>query len=477
MKRLLQLYFKALLFILIFSLSAQAQKSYSLDLVGKVNFTALRTNCAGTDTTGGSDVWGYTAPDGSEYAIMGVTTGVAFVKVPEMQIVDVIAGPSLGDCYYHRDIQTFGQYAYAVSEMAGTVRGLMIMDMSTLPDSVRLVNTYETPTNIRSHNMHIDVNKGFAYIISQNARGVRFVDLADPVNPVDVNLLITPTSNTLTHDVFARNDTLYVSEGTNSAFSIWDVSDKQNPVFINRIVSPTGGYGHNAWPTDDGRYLMTTEETNNRTVKMWDISDLSNIVLADEYLAPNNIAHNAHIWGDLAVISHYAYGVSVVDISDPLNMEEVASYDTYPRNDSPGFWGCWGAYLTPQSDYVYASSFNGDLTVLKLNRNITGIEDEPSTRIETANLEQNYPNPFNPSTTIKYELAASADIKLSVFNALGQELQILAQQKQSAGVHSLIWDARDSKGNALPSGSYFYRLDVSSGQQSYSTTRQMILVR
>lgn len=477
MTRLLRFTYSLCLFMCMMTITINAQQTYSLDLVGKVNFPALRTNCAGTDTTGGSDVWGYTAPDGSDYAIMGVTNGIAFVKVPEMQVIDVIEGPTLGDCYYHRDIQTYGNYAYAVSEMNGAgARGLMIMDLSTLPDSVRLAGWYDPISNVRSHNMHIDTTSGFAYVISQNARGVRFIDLQDPENPVDVNTLITPSSSTLTHDVYADNDTIYVSEGVNSAFSIWDVTDKMNPVFITRITSPTGGYGHNAWPTPDKNYLMTTEETNNRTVKLWDISDFSNVTLADEYLAPNNIAHNAHIWGDLAVISHYAYGVSVVDISDPLNIAEVASYDTYPRNDAAGFWGCWGAYLTPNTDYVYASNFNGDLTVLKLNRGVTGIGDEGNNLIETAVLEQNYPNPFNPSTTIRYELAKAADIKLSIYNSIGQELRVLARQQQAAGIYTEIWDGRDAAGNIVPSGNYFYRLDVS-GKNTFSLTRQMMLVK
>ena len=70
------------------------------------------------------------------------------------------------------------------------------------------------------------------------------------------------------HDVYARNDTVYVAEGTNGTFSIWDVSDKYDPVLLTRVSIPNSGYVHNIWPTDDGKYAMTTEETVNKTIKI-----------------------------------------------------------------------------------------------------------------------------------------------------------------------------------------------------------------
>jgi len=169
------------------------------------------------------------------------------------------------------------------------------------------------------------------------------------------------------HDVYARNDTVYVAEGTNGTFSIWDVSDKYDPVLLTRVSIPNSGYVHNIWPTDDGKYAMTTEETVNKTVKMWDIQDMENVALLGEYLGESNIAHNTHIRGDFAYISHYTVGVKIVDISDPNNLIEVAEYDTYGLNDIGDFYGCWGAYPFTLNDYVYASDLEGYLTILKFN--------------------------------------------------------------------------------------------------------------
>jgi hypothetical protein len=83
-------------------------------------------------------------------------------------------------------------------------------------------------------------------------------------------------------------------------------------------------------------------------------------------------------------------------------------------------------------------------------------------------LEQNYPNPFNPGTTIRYGLARSGKTEVTVYNALGEKIATLVNAGQTAGEHSVIWQA----GN-MASGIYYYR--IRSG--SYTETRKMILIR
>jgi len=344
-----------------FGLIAQPD-GYSLELIGRIWFPSHEWSSG--DTTGGSDVWGYTAPDGEEYAIIGVLEGVAIVKASTLEVIDVIPGPQNNDYYYHRDIKTYSHYAYVVNEMTGTNSGMMIINLEHLPNSVEFVQSYVDPGNVRSHNLSIDTATGYAYIPKQNYSGFRIVSLADPENPEDINEVSTPNI----HDVYARDDTVYVSEGSSSSYSIWDVSDKMNPVMMARINVPNGGYAHNAWPTDDGKYLMTTEETLNKTVKMWDIQDMDNINLVGTYLGENNLAHNTHIMGNFAYISHYTVGIKIVDISDPANPVEVVDYDTYGLNDDGSFYGCWGAFPFTSNGFVYTSDLEGYLTVLQFHQ-------------------------------------------------------------------------------------------------------------
>lgn len=88
-------------------------------------------------------------------------------------------------------------------------------------------------------------------------------------------------------------------------------------------------------------------------------------------------------------------------------------------------------------------------------------------------LEQNYPNPFNPETSIKYQLAKSGHVRLSVYTSLGQEVRRLLDRNQSAAYYVQSWDGRDDAGNILPSGVYFYRLE--SG--SFVAIKKMIMMK
>ena len=83
-------------------------------------------------------------------------------------------------------------------------------------------------------------------------------------------------------------------------------------------------------------------------------------------------------------------------------------------------------------------------------------------------LSQNYPNPFNPTTKINYELPITNDVELIIYNALGQKVAILVDEKQSAGSYEVKWDASDQ-----PSGVYYYRLTT--GQ--FVDVKKMVLLK
>jgi hypothetical protein len=84
------------------------------------------------------------------------------------------------------------------------------------------------------------------------------------------------------------------------------------------------------------------------------------------------------------------------------------------------------------------------------------------------NLAQNYPNPFNPSTVITYSLPQGTNVKLIVYNVLGEAVRILENGFKNSGNHSVSFNA-----NGLSSGIYFYRIEAG----NYSQIRKMILLK
>ncbi len=87
-------------------------------------------------------------------------------------------------------------------------------------------------------------------------------------------------------------------------------------------------------------------------------------------------------------------------------------------------------------------------------------------------LGLNYPNPFNPSTIIPYQLAASSQVRLEVFNLLGQRIATLVDGERPAGSHTATWTATDAAGRAVGAGVYIYRMTVGVASQ----TGRMVLI-
>ena len=350
----------SLAFVLSISFLAANLTNYNLELIHNIEFENASNNF------GVSDVWGYTDETGIEYAIVGYEYGTSIIDVSSsendfFEVANII-GPSSGDYYFHRDYKTFGDYLYIVNEMYGGDVGMQVVDLSPLPDNPPMqLNTYSQIA--QSHNLWIDPS-GLAFIEHQNGDNIHIADLSNPAFPSFGGSFYNMGQNC--HDIYTRDGYGYISEGFSNRFAIYDITD------ISNIQEPIGlipceGYAHNAWLNDDGTHLITTEETQDKTIKIWDITNMDNILLKGEYLGENGLAHNVHVKNDLVYISHYTTGIKIIDIFDVQRPVEVAAFDTYPTNDNPGFYGCWGAYPFTQNNYIYASDMQFGLYVFSFN--------------------------------------------------------------------------------------------------------------
>ncbi|MDP4116446.1 MAG: T9SS type A sorting domain-containing protein, partial [Bacteroidota bacterium] len=103
----------------------------------------------------------------------------------------------------------------------------------------------------------------------------------------------------------------------------------------------------------------------------------------------------------------------------------------------------------------------------------TSVKSESET-IKDYSLTQNYPNPFNPETIIRYALPSGSNVKLTVYNSLGQKVKELVNGYQESNTYEVKFSGKD-----LSSGVYIYRLEAVSkdGKMNFSKTSKMLLLK
>lgn len=145
-------------------------------------------------------------------------------------------------------------------------------------------------------------------------------------------------------------------------------------------------------------------------------------------------------------------GVEGVEIR-PIEMENPNHSLTYYYND----------YTSGRPEVKSVNpEFEGMLVTARLN-------PVPATFA----LYQNKPNPFNPATVLRYDLPAAGDVRITVFNVLGQQVIDLVNGYQEAGSYEVTWDGRDRDGATAASGIYFYQIKAN----QFTDTKKMVLLK
>ncbi len=313
-----------------------------------------------------NDIWGYVDSMGNEYAIIGLrnSTDIVDVTDPDNPVkLHSIPGPNST----WRDIKTWQEYAYVTNE---TGNGLLIIDLTGLPNNIATKETNFGAEMATAHNIFID-EKGFAYMFGFNdsvrsiptdQRGAYIIDLRnDPWNPTYAGRY----ASAYVHDGYVRGDTMWTSQVYAGNFAAVDVTVKANLVVLANQETPSR-FTHNSWLTDDGKYLVNSDEVSSGYISFYDVSDLDNITETDRYQSvPGSglIPHNAFVLGDFIIVSYYKNGVVILDATKKNNVIEVGGYDTSPFIASDGFNGCWGVYPYLPSGNIIASDIEEGLFV------------------------------------------------------------------------------------------------------------------
>ncbi|MDB9910256.1 choice-of-anchor B family protein [Flavobacteriales bacterium] len=346
---------KRIILVLMMPLMALGQSNFNLSLVGSYEWP----------TTEGSDIWGWVDGSGNEYALVGLNDGFACVNVSnptnpvqEFYISDINST--------WRDVKTWGNFAYITTEADA---GLLIVDLTDMTgSSYSHVSNFTHPTNGSSveftaaHNIYIDEN-GIAYIFGASSAtggspsdGAIFLDVAaNATAPV----YLGEWDDEYIHDGMVRGDTMYAGCIYAGELFVVDVSDKNNPNTLGTHSTPNA-FTHNAWISDDGDFVFTTDEKSDAYLAAYDITDLNNIQEVDRIQSnPGelSIPHNTHVDGNFLITSYYRDGTTVHDITHPNNMIQVAHYDSYSGAGN-GFDGCWGTYPFLPSGLIISSEIN-----------------------------------------------------------------------------------------------------------------------
>ncbi|MDA9808495.1 choice-of-anchor B family protein [Flavobacteriales bacterium] len=365
---------KILFTLLLLPFLTFSQNSYNMGLIGTYEWNSSE----------GNDIWGWVSPTSEdEYALIGLNDGFACVNVSspsnptlEFQIADINST--------WRDVKTWGNYAYVTTEADA---GLLIVDLTDMTGNTNWhVSNFTNPTTGASveftaaHNLYIDEN-GICYIFgassatgSSPSDGAIFLDVA--ANATAPHYLGEWNEHYI-HDGMVRGDTMYAGCIYAGELYVVDVSDKNNPSTLGTHSTPNN-FTHNAWISDDGDYVFTTDETSDAYLAAYDITDCNNIQEVDRIQSnpgSSSIPHNTHVDGNFLITSYYRDGTTVHDISQPNNMVQVAYYDSYSGSGN-GFDGCWGTYPYLPSGIIISSdinsSTNGNAKLLVFERGFSG---------------------------------------------------------------------------------------------------------
>ncbi|MFZ1321974.1 MAG: T9SS type A sorting domain-containing protein [Ignavibacteria bacterium] len=319
---------------------------------------------------------------------------------------------------------------------------------------------------------------------------------------------INPTAGDV--DNYKICDTTNVSEGNSGSNQNWNFSgisfiDSTSVTFVNSGSTPYGSQlpGSNIASTNDNlnyNYFTTSESNlkingyggpdgviiNSDEQMFMQYPFTFNSTFTDNFSSDYTLSGTQVFRTGTTTVSGDAWGTIVLPSGTFTNALRI-KYVILTKDSS--FIGTPFVTLITTNSYVWlipgkkfpvfeivysTISINGMVfgnnKTVNYNRDpVSGVSIISSEIPEDFNLSQNFPNPFNPKTVIKYELRVTDNIKLKVFDVLGNEVAELVNEKQNAGSYSV-----DFEGSGFSSGVYFYSLYING---SLLDTKRMMLIK
>ena len=323
-----------------------------------------------------ADIWG----DGQHVYLSRFGQGqidVLDVSNPATPLLETTYTLSAGNVSSSAQDVKAGPGLLFISSESGGNDGVEILDVRNpaAPNLLTRIDAEPGPYEF-IHNTSYD--SGWLYLCDSSNPSIAVIDLrsydpdAAPSTITTWTYELTGVGNSFVHDITVRNGRLWVSAWEST--QVFDVSNlgTQAPSFMGQAL---GVSAHAVWPTEDGKFIVSTEERGGGAIRLYEVfDDGTNVALVqrDSFASPRSGAnstfssHNPVMVGDRIYVSNYSAGVAVFQIDrTSKTFEIVASYDTTTIPAS-GFAGCWGVYPGLGEGTVVASDIENGLHVLDM---------------------------------------------------------------------------------------------------------------
>jgi choice-of-anchor B domain-containing protein len=437
-----------------------------------------------------NSLWGYTSPGGRQYVLLGHSNGTAFVEVTTPSN-PVIVGQIPGIVSFWRDVRTYDEYGYSVSE--GPNEGIQVFDLTQIDSgTVSLARVVNDIAPSVTHTLSINETSGYLYRSGGGTVGLRIYDLnPDPSFPSWVSTwndrYVHETSVfTLTGGPSLGREIAFACGGFNGGFDqsavhILDVTDKLNILTKDIEDYPSVSYCHQAWLSPSELYLYINDEFYNgtSTTVVLDVSDLNDT--APRFVSTftngnDSAAHNLYVHDQKIFMANYRSGLRVWDISvSETAPTEIAWFDTDPDSDERTFNSLWNVYPYFGNGLVVGSDIERGLFVWyvgdpKVTFDLTQgapLEVEPINTTFPFTLSEDTLGDYDPGTAkLHYDTGSGfVSVALADLGGLSFKATLPGAQCGSTISYYLSADSTDGTVWTEPAGapSVTYEATVTSG--------------
>lgn len=294
-----------------------------------------------------------------------------------------------------------------------------------------------------------------------------------------INLSNSPSSSSEIVQLLDESSTV-IDEVNYDDSSPWPADNNASSIYLNLVPSSM-----NSTNNDDGSNWSNSTSGVDGAIQNTSTTGIGGLWNGSDFGSPGNVQGQSALpvelttftaaiidqnvelnWETATEVNNYGFEIERASTSSAAgkSWETLGFVEGHGNSNSPKFYSYTDNTIEASGKYNYRlKQIDIDGTF-----EYSDVVEANLGAPESYELDQNYPNPFNPTTSIRFNLPMDSNVKLTVFNVLGQEVAELINENITAGYHSVNFD-----GSSLNSGIYFYQLETN----DFTQIRKMMLVK